>query len=422
MTQDVGTLPNKRYTVAVVGAGIVGVSTAIWLQRAGHDVVVIDRTGPGREASYGNGGILASCSVVPVTTPGLLGKAPRLVFDPTQPLFLKWSYVPRLLPWLVHYLSHANPVDAGRIAAALYPIVGDSLADHRALAQGTPAADWIVPSDYLYLYGDRAAFEADAFGWSLRKAHGFTWDELDGPALKAYDAVLENFGFAVRLGEHGYIADPGRYVEHLAAHVVADGGRLLCAEVSDIVSEAGRVIGVRAGGETIACQAAVIAAGVWSVNLTRRLGLTVPLESERGYHLELWAPSVTPRAPIMVAARKFVVTPLRGRLRLAGVVEFGGLDAPPSQAPVGLLKNNIRAALPGLTWEEETEWMGHRPAPVDSIPVIGPVPGVDGAYLAFGHHHVGLTGGPKTGRLLAQLISGHTPDIDLAPYDPGRFR
>ena len=129
-----------------------------------------------------------------------------------------------------------------------------------------------------------------------------------------------------------------------------------------------------------------------------------------------------PRAPVMIASGKFVVTPMEGRLRLAGIVEFGGLEAPPSRAPFALLERQIRAALPGLAWKESSEWLGFRPAPADSIPVIGEVPGLANAYLGFGHHHVGLTGGPKTGRVLAQLVSRRAPNIDLAPYAPSRFQ
>ena len=129
-----------------------------------------------------------------------------------------------------------------------------------------------------------------------------------------------------------------------------------------------------------------------------------------------------PRAPVMVAAAKFVITPMEGRLRLAGIVEFGGLDAPPSKAPLQLLERQIQTAMPGLTWKDRTEWMGHRPSITDSLPMIGAVPGLDGAFVGFGHDHVGLTGGPRTGRLLAQLISGRRPNIDLAPYAPERFQ
>ena len=408
--------------IVVIGAGIVGVATALWLQRDGHDVTVIDKSEPGEGASFGNAGVLASCSVVPVTGPGLLLKAPRMLLDPTQPLFLRWPYLPRLLPWLVRYLSHGTAAETRRIAKALYPIVGDSLADHQALSDGTPAARWVVPSDYVFLYRDRAHFEGDEFGWGLRRDHGFQWDELEAPEVRSYDpAFSDELGFAIRLGNHGFIADPGRYVKDLAKHFVDQGGRLIQAEVTDIVRQDGRLTGVRVGGETIACDQAVLAAGVWSKPLARELGIDVPLESERGYHLELWEPSVVPRAPVMVAAGKFVATPMDGRLRLAGIVEFGGLEAPPSAGPIALLKRHIAAAMPGLRWREAKEWMGHRPAPADSIPVIGEAPGTRGAFLGFGHHHIGLTGGPRTGQILAQLIAGRRPNLDLTPYSPGRF-
>ena len=409
-------------TIVIIGAGIVGVSTAIWLQREHHNVILIDKAGPGEGTSYGNGGVLASCSIVPVTVPGLLRKAPKMLVSPTQPLFLKWGYLPRLIPWLTRYLSHANAEDVERIAAALTPIVGDSLNDHKALAAGTGAEKWIVPSDYLFLYENRAHFEGDAFGWDIRRKHGFHWEELEGAAFHAYDPVFStDIGFAAKLSDHGHVTDPGQYVKDLAAHVEANGGRIIKAAVEDIARENGRVTGVRAGEDTIACDTAIVTAGVWSSPLAKRLGVSVPLESERGYHLELIEPSTMPRSPVMVASGKFVATPLDGRIRLAGIVEFGGLDAPPSRAPFELMRKNARAAFPGVTWKEEAEWMGHRPAPADSIPIIGAVPGIEGAYMGFGHHHIGLTGGPKTGRLLAQLIAGRTPNTDMSVYAPSRF-
>ncbi|MBL4768920.1 MAG: FAD-dependent oxidoreductase [Rhodobacteraceae bacterium] len=410
-------------TVAIVGAGIVGVSTAVWLQRDGHKVILIDRAGPAEGTSFGNGGVLASCAIVPVPGPGLLAKAPRMLLSADQPLFLKWRYLPRLLPWLVKYLSYANAKSAELTAKALTPIVGDSLADHLALSDGTGAEKWVVPSDYLFIYKDRAHFLEDAFGWALRAANGFEWDELEGEAFTQYDP---NFGpdmqFAIRLKDHGRITDPGQYVKDLAAHVEREGGQFVKAYVADFTQENGKVTGVQIkGGEIIPCDSVVIATGVWSGPLAKKLGLNVPLESERGYHIEFWNPSFMPRSPVMVASGKFVVTPMEGRLRVAGVVEFGGLDAPASKAPLELLRKNVRVAFPGLTWSEETEWMGHRPATADSIPVIGEIPGLSGAFTGFGHQHIGLTGGPKTGRLLAQLISGRQPNVDLSVYSPARY-
>ena len=409
-------------SVAVIGSGIVGVSTALWLVRDGHSVTLIDRSGPGEGASFGNGGVLAGCSIVPVTVPGLIRKAPRMLMSPDQPLFLRWAYLPRMVPWLSGYLSNANERDVRRIAAALLPIVRDSLADHRALADGTRAERWIVPSDYLFIYESRAHFERDAFGWSIRRDAGFEWEELEGEDLHAYDpSFSRRLKFAVRLENHGRISDPARYVKDLAAEAEAGGARILKAQVEAVSLADGAVTGVRADGQTIPCDSMVLATGAWSAPLGRQLGMKIPIESERGYHIDFWSPSVTPRSPVMIADGKFVITPMEGRLRAAGTVEFGGLDAPPSPEPLGLLERGIAAAIPGFRWSERTEWMGHRPALTDSIPVIGEIPGIKGAFAGFGHHHIGLTGGAKTGRLLAQMISGRTPNIDLTPYSAARF-
>ncbi|MEM1038858.1 MAG: FAD-binding oxidoreductase [Pseudomonadota bacterium] len=412
----------KPRTVAIIGAGIVGVSTALWLQRNGHKVILIDKAGPAQGASFGNGGVLASCAIVPVTVPGLLAKAPAMLLSPNQPLFLKWSYLPKLAPWLLRYLRHANEEAVNRRAEAMMSIIGDSLADHQALAAGTAAERWITPCDYVYLYRSRAEYHDDAFGWTIRKAHGFQWDVLEGRSVRHFDPTFDpSFRCAAKLGGHGRITDPGQYVKDLASHVVANGGQFIKADVTDIVREDSAVTGVRAGGETIACDAAVVATGAWSGPLAKKLGIVAPLESERGYHIELWEPNIMPKVPTMIAAGKFVATPMDGRLRLAGIVEYGGLESEPSQAPFDFLIRSIKAAMPGLTWKEKTQWMGHRPAVADSMPLIGEVPGIKNAFVGFGHDHVGLTGGPKTGRILSQIISGHSPNMDLSPFEPDRF-
>ena len=412
----------KTLSVIVIGAGMVGVSTAIWLQRAGHKVTLIDRIGPAGGTSYGNAGILASSSVVPVTTPGLISKAPRMLFDPNQPLFLKWGYLPKLMPWLVRYLGHANSADANRIADAMAPIIGDSLADHQTLAEGTGAESFITPADYAYTYKSRADFEKDAFTFAIRKRLGFKWREYEGDAVSSYEpAVAGRAGFIAAMADHGYLKSPGDYITALVRHFEKQGGRLVIADVDAVSREGGMVTGVAAGGEWHHADRVAITTGVWSGALTKQFGLRVPLESERGYHVELWNPSHTPKRPLFIASGKFVITPMAGRIRLAGVVEFGGLKAGQSKAPFALLRRQLKENMPELTWDEETEWMGHRPAPVDSIPVISEVPGYKGAFVGFGHHHVGLTGGPKTGRLLAGMISGQRPNIDLETYSVERF-
>ena len=326
-------------TVAIIGAGIVGISTAIWLQRAGHKVTVIDREGPATGTSYGNAGILAASSVVPVTVPGLLRKAPGYLFSKDGPLFLRWSYLPKLLPFLVKYLRHGNVADVERIADGLTLMLQDTAEQHVAAAEGTGAERFITVGDYLYGYRDKAAFDGDAFGWNIRAARGFEFEEMDADALAAYDPALAGrFGFGVRCPNHGHISDPGEYVKALAAHVEREGGTFIVAEATDIAIDNGNARGVVTSQGLIAADDVVVTTGAWSGPLMTRLGLKVPLESERGYHIEFINPSIRLKAPVAVAASKFVVTPMDGRMRCAGIIEFGGLTAPPSTGPRDLLE------------------------------------------------------------------------------------
>lgn len=416
-----GKKPNNKKKIAIIGAGIVGVSTAIWLQRDGHDVVLIDKEGPAAGASYGNGGVLASSAVIPVNAPGLVKSAPGMLMRRDSPLFMRWSYLPKLLPWLLPYISRANVSDARKAAHALTQILHDSIDQHQALAKGTGAEKWLKPSDYLFVYDDRSGFKKERFGWDLRKEMGFRWEEFDAEALHAYDPIFAGKKkFAIRLKDHGHITDPEKYVCALADHVVKEGGKIIIASAEDIEMDGENVTGVQTSDGLIDCDAVVLAAGVWSGLLAKKFGATTPIESERGYHIELINPSVMPKSPLMLVSGKFVVTPMEGRIRCAGIVEFGGLDAPPSRAPFELLKKQIHQAIPSLKYDEIIEWMGHRPASIDSIPYIGPFNKENTLFAAFGHQHIGLTGGPKTGRMIADMIGLRKSNIDLAPYEVSR--
>tara|TARA_R110001599_G_scaffold57602_3_gene158372 strand:+ start:172 stop:1470 length:1299 start_codon:yes stop_codon:yes gene_type:complete len=411
-----------RKHVVIIGAGIVGVSSAVWLQRAGHAVTLIDKGGPASGTSYGNGGVLTTIGVVPVTVPGLLGKVPKMLLDPNQPLFLRWSYLPRLLPWLLRYLSHATAAEVERISKALAPLLQDSVEQHKALSAGTKAGRYVHDCDYVYAYDSAAAAKADAFGWNVRSRRGCRWSEMDAAAFDDYDPVFAGqVGYAHVSPDNGRISDPGAYVVALADHVIEQGGRLLQAEALDLEISADVVTAVETSQGRVACDEVLLAAGVWSGPLARKLGVQPSLESERGYHVEFINPSVMPRAAMMMAAEKFVITPMEGRLRAAGIVEFGGLKKPPQQAGFDLLIRQVKQKMPGLTWDRIDTWMGHRPATSDSIPLIGKGGHCRNAWFGFGHHHVGLTAGPKTGRILADCISGVPTNIDLGFYNPDRF-
>ena len=407
--------------VVVIGAGIVGVSTAIWLRRAGVEVTLMDRAAPGTGTSHGNAGVLAACAMVPVTAPGLTRKAPSMVLDRDFPLFLRWPYLPRLLPWLRRYMGHANDADTRRISKGLIPIVSDTVEQHKSLCAELGLADWIADSDYCFAYRSRAAFDAEHYTWELRAEAGFVPDIIENHDVRDYEPNLgPDITCMAILKEHGFIRDPGGYVQALAKAFTNLGGKIVLAEVQDFDLSGGTVTGVQTTQGAIPCDDVVLATGVWSKPLMRKLGLNVPLESERGYHVVFEEASGGPSRPIMIASGKFVATPMDQGLRCAGIVEFGGLDAGPSKAPLDLLRRHAKQAFPHLTASNEVEWMGHRPAPSDSLPLIGQI-GHSRVFTAFGHHHIGLTGGPKTGRLVAGLITGQPTNTDLTAYHPQRF-
>lgn len=407
--------------VIVIGAGIVGVSSALWLRRAGCDVTLIDRQDPGQGTSFGNGGVLAACGVAPVTYPGMVGKAPGLLMDRDFPLFLRWSYLPRLVPWLVKYLSHANVGDTERIARGLTGIVSDSVEQHLALVRGTPAEEFLQQSTYSFAYPDRAAFDSDAFTWGLRREAGFVPEIIQGESVREFEPSLgPSTQFLAVMKNHGMITDPGGYVGALATQLQQEGGTVIKASVAGFDLMGGHIKAVETDQGRFECDQAVLSTGVWSKKLMGLLGLDVPLETERGYHIVFREPTDQPKAPLMMTRGKFVATPMKAGLRCAGIVEFGGLQAGPSKAPLAFLRRMVRESFPNMQASEEIEWLGHRPAPSDSLPLIGKV-GSTGVIAAFGHHHIGLTGGPKTGRMVADIVAGNRPNMDMTPYEPKRF-
>ncbi len=407
-------------TAIVVGAGITGVATALHLLRDGWAVTLIDRLDPGDpgQTSFGNAGLLARGSILPVQEPGLIWRAPRMLLDPDGPLFLRLSYLPRLFPWLVPFLRNGTSERLDRIVPAIWALTRDTLEAHQALAAGTPATQYITAGSYAYLFRDRAAFAHEAAGYARKRGLGLVWQECEARAL---DPELgPDYGHAAVFADHGWISDSGAYVAALAAAFQGAGGAVVRAHVRDI-RPTGKSVEVVSDASVLRADKVMLCAGVWSRDLAARLGLRVPLETERGYHLMLHGATRRPPHPMMLSDRALVMTPMQDGLRVAGLVEFGGTEATPSQAPFGLIARAIRRAYPGIEWASETRWMGHRPTTTDSLPVLGPVPGVPDVICAFGGQHLGLTIGARVGRLAADLAAERRANIDLALYAPDRF-
>ena len=221
----------------------------------------------------------------------------------------------------------------------------------------------------------------------------------------------------------GRISDPGAYLAALLAHFQAEGGTMLAAKIEDIELQDGAYKALITDQGRVTGDHIVLAMGAWSGKMAKKLGIKrLALESERGYHIELHNPSAMPKAPMMVAAGKFVVTPMEGRIRCAGVVEFASTEAAAQDGPVQFIKRQIATLFPDLTYDHMSDWMGRRPATTDSLPLIGPARAIANGHMAFGHQHIGLTAGPKTGRLIADMVSNQPRNADLSAFDPARYQ
>lgn len=408
--------------VIVVGAGIVGAACAVRLVEDGHTVTIVDRDGPGEATSHGNAGVLASASIIPLSLPGTWRNLPKWLRDPEGPLSLRWTYLPRMVPWLLRFAASGAPRRVDAITDALAALHRDSYAEHRALAELAGATDLIRPDRYVHAFETEALFEKDKPAQEMRRRRGFAFDILDAHEVRQLDPALSpEVKRAVVYHDHGRTVDPGGLVKALAAHAERRGARILRAEVRGIEAGEHGVTGVVTDQGRLAADAVVVAAGPWSARLLSPLGTHVPLEVERGYHLVIEDPSVMPRHPTMSGAGKFVSTPMAAGLRIAGTVEFAGLDAPPNYARADMLLRQAKRLFPGLEGKVAARWMGNRPSLPDSLPVIGASPRFRGLYHAFGHAHTGLTAAPRTARIVADLVAGRTPPIDLSPFRVDRF-
>ena len=409
--------------VAVVGAGVVGLACASHLQMRGHTVTLLDPRAPGEYCSFGNAGCFSRASCVPLGMPGTWRKVPAWLLDPTGPLFIPLRYGLRIAPWLWQFQRASSMARVNRIADALHALLTHTLDKWRPLAQWAGVPELIVQNGYAFAYESAAAFESDAPGRAIRAARGVRIDVIRGPDIRAFDPALSpHLTHLVLLPEQGHCPNPLRLSRALAARL-RNGGAGFSARSAigfDVVD--GRVARIRTDDGPMEADVIVIAAGAHSAKLSAQLGGAVPLETERGYHAMVASPSVMPRIPIASGEGKYFVTPMEDGLRIAGTVELAGLAAPPDYRRADALLDKARRLLPGLEGAKVERWMGHRPSLPDSMPVIGRAPRATNAWFAFGHGHVGLTAVAPTGEIIADLIDGRAPFIDVAPFGAERFR
>ncbi|KXU31514.1 FAD-dependent oxidoreductase [Sphingobium sp. 22B] len=412
--------------VIVVGAGIVGVSAALYLRRAGRGVTLVDPHAPGSGASSGNAGCFNLSSTVPVSMPGVAKNVPRWLLDPQGPLKIRWRYLPRLAPWLVRFLRAGTRDKVEYQARALRALILPALEDVTALARSAGAGYLVKAEGHLVVYRSEEAFRADALGWHLRDITGTVVEEWDGATLRDFDpAIADTYAKGIFIAENGHTPDPAALVARMAEQFVREGGVITRAAALGFERAGGMVTAVRTDAGVLPASAVLLAAGAHSRKLAAMLGDRVPLDTERGYHLMIRDPEAMPRISILDTAGKFVATPMAGGLRLAGTVELAGLDAPPDWRRADMLLGRAKALFPALaeSYPEErlSRWMGFRPSMPDSLPVLGRASRMGNAFHAFGHGHIGLTAGATSGRIAAEMMCGATPAIDMTPYRVDRF-
>jgi D-amino-acid dehydrogenase len=410
--------------VLVIGAGIVGLALAFRLQREGAAVAVVDPEPPGEGgASFGNAGAISSSSVAPLAMPGTLKQVPKMLLDPAAPLHVPARYWWRAAPWLLRFVAAARPAVVARAAAALDQLQNLATEQHLDLAREIGTPELIRANGNLYLYRSREQLKKDDAAWDLRRAYGARVEILDRDGILALEpAVGPAYQVGVHLPDHAWCASPARYAQAVGAAFVQAGGEIRRDRIRALTTADGRVTG--AEGEAMRHEAdeVVVAAGAWSAKLLAPLGYRIPLETQRGYHVNLPAAGIDISRPVVPADRKVFITPMEGGLRVAGTVEFGGLDGAPNEARARLLYDDLAAAFPQARRDgAEGFWMGHRPCLPDSVPVIGPAQRLRGLWFAFGHGHLGLTGSAPTARMLAPAILGHPTNQDLTPFAAERF-
>ncbi len=415
--------------VVVIGAGIVGAASALEAQRRGFRVTIVEPGEPGGEqaASYGNGCWLSPMSVIPPSTPGLWRKVPGYLSNPLGPLAIRWSYFPRVAPWLARYLwAGWTEAKVEAAARALRPLLVDAPALHRALAEEAGVGQLIERRGLIYTYENRAQFEAEAMSWRIRRNVGIDWIELDANDLHQREPDLDRrYTFGALVEEGGHCRDPGTYVGALVAQAIASGAEHRRTRATGFRIEGGRLRAVTTEQGDIAADKAVICAGARSKALAAKAGTRVPLETERGYHAMVVDAEAGPRTPMMPYDGKMSITWTDRGLRCAGQVEIAGLEAAPNWKRAEILRDHLLrsfAKLPrDLPAERVKVWMGHRPSMPDGLPCLGPARATGDVVLAFGHGHVGLVAGPRTGQVVGALLTGEQPGIDIQPFRPSRF-
>ena len=409
--------------VIVIGAGIIGISTALKLQSEGRQVLVLDRKGIAAETSAGNAGAFAFADVIPLATPGIMRKAPKWLLDPLGPLSLRPGYALKILPWMFQFwrASWKDKYQAALTAQANLMALSKVALERQITAVNGESL--IRREGQLQLYEGAAEFKASLAGWQTRKEHGVVFELLESPEAIAHiqPGIHPRFTHAAFTPEWKNVVHPAQWTQHLADAFEKLGGQIRIASINSIDLKDSSVL-LKSDDSDYEARYVVIAAGAWSKVLAQSMGDNLPLDTERGYNTTLPAGAFDLKTHITFSNHGFVVTKAGQGVRVGGAVELGGLSLKPNFKRADALLNKAAHFLPKLKVTGGEQWMGFRPSMPDSLPVIDYATQSKRVIYAFGHGHLGLTQSAGTAELICDLLAERTIDIPMQPYSATRFQ
>ena len=407
--------------VTILGAGAVGICTALSLAERGVQVRLIDRSDPGQETSMGNAGVISPWSFIPQSMPGIWKKIPNLMFGDYRPLSVRPTYWPRMLPWGLAFLRNSTPKRVEEIADAMEPLCMPCVDLYRRHLEGTGKEYLVQDSAYVHAYRKDGNDLLQAIDYRIRKEKGAQLELVGQDELRRVEPALSSdFKSAVLIHGQARARSPGLIMAALAEKALSLGVEILRAPVTKL-EQAEKGWRITCGEKVLTARKVVVAMGAWSAELLKPLGISVPLASERGYHLEFPEAGIELNNSVLDSDAKFVASSMEGGLRVAGQAEFASVDAPRDDRKQKRMQAKAKAAFPDLQTGNPRFWMGRRPSFPDSLPMIGGFQGHDGLFAGFGHSHYGLMMAPRTGELLADMLTDRTPNMDCSAYSTGRF-
>ncbi|MDA9121506.1 FAD-binding oxidoreductase [Candidatus Pelagibacter sp.] len=410
----------KNLKIGIVGAGIQGISNALFLQKKGFSVTIFDRDEPGSPAaSYGNAGHFSPYASVPINRPDVLTDVPAMLLSSTGPLALKWNYVPKMLPWFLHFIRNCSAKRMMHTAKNMHQILDLALPAYDELFDEIELGGLVEKKGILYIWNDQS-LKSRELEIKVRDELGVDQQIVTPKEIHDLEPNIKPIYHGGVYYQHGrHARNPKKILLKLYDLFLKKGGKFLKMNIKDINFNDEKPV-IKAETQSFLFDKIVIACGSFSKKLTDNLDEKIPLDTERGYHVHFKDCDHLLSRPVIFQNRGFGITPMEQGLRVVGTVEFGGLDNPLSKSRVKNLINNAKYMMGDLP-EHEDEWLGFRPTLPDYLPVIGPSKKHKNVFYCFGHHHLGWTLGPISGKIVSGMIAEENTNLDLKPYSSLRF-